>query len=1145
MADISLTGFELIERLGAGGMGVVWKARQLSLDRMVAIKVIRSEAIRSPDDVAQILHEARAAAKLKHQGIVQVYDSCEQNGSYFLVMEYVAGYTIGQWLERRKQLEVKDVLLIAESVAAALKYAWQAAELTHCDIKPANVMVDQDGTIKVADLGLSLTKDYRANCHEDEVTGTPGYMSPEQVRGEVTLDCRADIYSLGAMMYELLTGCRPFSDKSDKEAMECQLTDQLCDPRDLVPTIPFNVCLLLERMLVKDRDGRLPDWGHVLADIRRVMKGALPAGAGPAAGASTVLLRKVPDAEPVIAKGAAAPGRGGGRVMWGLFLVFLMVAGYAGYRLWSPPPSPVEEPVVPQAVESVTGGDALARQEEASQRLKMARQWEKEHPAKYEIAIRRYRNVIELYPGTSAARLALEDIEQIHLRRERERLQALETIKRKTQELVQANDINGALAYVEQYAGAFAGETASNRLSLASGLRQQLANQAAQRVESEAWRGFMDRIAGVVFAGKLQAALDDVVAEGKSGRFPKHGEDLASLLALLKEAQASSSSVLESFRDEIGKAVPIQLGRGEMRVCITGINGQKVMATMIDTAAQISFDPETLPLEERLRRMGAPGTPGAALAKGLVAVGGRQFQTAEDLFRKTGPVLSELLMAKLQDAKAARTEDELIVCLERILKAGGIVVGPFDEAAWVKAVNQARLTREQAAMLNENREKFLAGYGTTDFGIKSAPVLLALERQCTLVLAGEVAAPVTEVPAAPEPAKSESDITTVMNNFMAQNSGVEQANMSVHLMNGGTGLKVVSDSVVTLKALAGGSGIKGVWLETVQTQNVALDLQPLTRMGLKDLRLKGYVPQDMNVLRGMPLRQLMLNGVNAASFAALEGLPLTDLDLTGCSIRDLSPLYGMKLERLNLSGTKVGSLMALAGMPLRTLTCRGILVRDAGVLAGLPLEVLDLSETPVVDLNVLRGVELRSLFISKTSVKDIGFCAKMPLETLDISDTAIVDITGLRGKNMKRLILARSGVKDIGVLAGCSIDILDLSGTKIPPVSLAQAVPKIRFMDLALDNLDLTRIDFLKGKSVRRLSLAGTKVTDFSPLADMNIRMLNVKGVRIEDVRELRNLKDLEDLWCDLDPAQVQVLLRGMPNLMRVNGVNQRNGQRL
>ncbi len=1123
-------------------MGVVWKARQLSLDRMVAIKVVRSEAIRSPDDVAQILHEARAAAKLKHQGIVQVYDSCEQNGTYFLVMEYVDGYTIGQWLARRKQLAAKDVLLIAESVAAALKYAWQAAELTHCDIKPANVMVDKDGTIKVADLGLSLTKDRRANCNEDEVTGTPGYMSPEQVRGEVALDCRADIYSLGAMMYELLTGCRPFSDKSDKEAMECQLTEQICDPRDLVPTIPLNVCLLLERMLVKDRDGRLPDWDHVLGDIRRVMKGALPAGAGSAGGASTLLLRKVPNPEPVSTEVAAAPGRGGGRVMWALFLVFLLVAGYAGYRLWSPAPAPVEEPAVPQAVESPAGGNELARQEESAQRLKMARQWDKDHPAKYESAIRRYRSLIELYPGTAAARMALEDIEQIYLRRERDRLQAFETIKRKTEELVQANDINGALAFVEQYAGAFAAETESNRLSMASGLRQRLANQAAQRVDGEVWRGFVDRIAGVVFAGKLQAALDDVAAEGKSGRFEGRGEDLASLLALLKEAQAYSSSVLESFRGEIGKVVPIQLGRGEMRVCITGINGQKVSATMIDTAAQISFDPETLPLEERLRRMGVPGTPGAALAKGIVAVGGRQFQTAEDLFQKTGPLLSELLVAKLQDAKSARTEDELVVCLARILKAGGIAVGPFDESAWVKAVDQARLTREQAAMLNEHREKFLAGYGTTDFGVKSAPVLLALERQCALVMEGKaVAAPVVEVPAATEPVKGESDISSVMNNFMEQNPGVEQANMSVQLMNGGTGLKVVSDSVVTVKALAGGSGIKGVWIETMRTQNVALDLQPLTKMGLKDLRLKGYVPQDMNVLRGMPLRQLVLNGVNAASFAALEGLPLTDLDLTGSSIRDLNPLYGMKLERLTLSGTKVGSLMSLAGMPLRTLICRGIPVRDVGALRGLPLEILDLSETPLVDLNVLRGMELRSLSISKTAVRDIGFCAQMPLETLDISDTPVVDITGLRGKNMKRLILARSGVRDIGVLAGCSIDILDLSGTKIPPVSLAQAVPKIRFMDLALDNLDLTRIDFLKGKRVRRLSLAGTKVVDMSPLADMNIRMLNVKGVRIEDVRELRNLKDLEDLWCDLDPMQVQVLLRGMPNLTRVNGVNQRN----
>ena len=101
-AEFTLVGFELIQRLGQGGMGIVWKARQLSLDRLVAIKLVRQDSIRSAEDVKQILQEARIAAKLKHPGIVQVYDACEQNGINFLVMEYVDGYTIGQWLARRK-----------------------------------------------------------------------------------------------------------------------------------------------------------------------------------------------------------------------------------------------------------------------------------------------------------------------------------------------------------------------------------------------------------------------------------------------------------------------------------------------------------------------------------------------------------------------------------------------------------------------------------------------------------------------------------------------------------------------------------------------------------------------------------------------------------------------------------------------------------------------------------------------------------------------------------------------------------------------------------------------------------------------------------------------------------------------------------
>lgn len=215
-----LPGYEILNKLGAGGMATVWRARQVSLDRDVAIKVL-SAVVKGEDDIRRFEEEARSAAKLKHQGIVQVYDANVSGDSSYIVMEYISGYTVGEWVRKKGRLSEDDALSVAECVADALRYAWEREGLIHCDIKPDNVMVDGDGTVKVADLGLARTMRAIGKAEvADEILGTPAYISPEQAMGLVDLDCRADIYSLGAMLYHLLTGRFMFQGLSDDEALE-------------------------------------------------------------------------------------------------------------------------------------------------------------------------------------------------------------------------------------------------------------------------------------------------------------------------------------------------------------------------------------------------------------------------------------------------------------------------------------------------------------------------------------------------------------------------------------------------------------------------------------------------------------------------------------------------------------------------------------------------------------------------------------------------------------------------------------------------------------------------------------------------------------------------------------------------------------
>ena len=273
MGDIRIPGYEITELIGRGGMASVWKAKQLSLDRTVAIKILASSFADQPSDIQRFHEEARVAAKLRHSGIVQVIDAGATDGLYYFVMEFIDGYTVGDWLRRKAVLSEGDALDVADCVADALQYAWEQSGMVHCDIKPDNILVDSDGTVKVADLGLSRTLNAMQRLDEaEEILGTPAYMSPEQARGEAGMDCRADIYSLGAMLYELVTGQRLFHGLSDDEVMVQQLQGQAPGPHEITRQLSARMSELIELLLAKDKEQRPADWGQVRQLIKRVKR---------------------------------------------------------------------------------------------------------------------------------------------------------------------------------------------------------------------------------------------------------------------------------------------------------------------------------------------------------------------------------------------------------------------------------------------------------------------------------------------------------------------------------------------------------------------------------------------------------------------------------------------------------------------------------------------------------------------------------------------------------------------------------------------------------------------------------------------------------------------------------------------------------
>lgn len=253
MIGEKLGKYRIEAELGRGGMGVVYRAYQPSLERTVAIKVLGQGLVGDPDGVARFRQEARAIARLSHTGIVQVFDIEDEGSVIYLVMEWVDGESLDHVLATRTLPEVRAVGLVAE-IAEALQFAHEKG-VVHRDIKPANVLLTREGRPKVADFGLAYLLDREGVTKTGFLVGSPSYMSPEQARG-LPIDRRTDVYSLGIVLYRMLTGRVPFVAESSHAILFKQIEEAPPDPIDLNAAVSPDVRDVVLKALEKSPDAR-------------------------------------------------------------------------------------------------------------------------------------------------------------------------------------------------------------------------------------------------------------------------------------------------------------------------------------------------------------------------------------------------------------------------------------------------------------------------------------------------------------------------------------------------------------------------------------------------------------------------------------------------------------------------------------------------------------------------------------------------------------------------------------------------------------------------------------------------------------------------------------------------------------------------
>lgn len=257
--------YEILEKIGTGGMSDVYKAKCHKLNRFVAVKVLKQEFSENKNFVSKFRVEAQAAAGLMHPNIVNVYDVGEENGIYYIVMELVDGITLKKYIEKKARLSVKEAISIAIQVSMGIEAAHNN-HIIHRDIKPQNIIISKDGKVKVTDFGIA--KAATSNTITSNVMGSVHYTSPEQARGGYS-DEKSDIYSLGISLYEMLTGRVPFNGETTVAIAIKHIQDEMPSPRILVPEIPVSVEQIVYKCTQKSPDRRYQSIAELVEDLKK------------------------------------------------------------------------------------------------------------------------------------------------------------------------------------------------------------------------------------------------------------------------------------------------------------------------------------------------------------------------------------------------------------------------------------------------------------------------------------------------------------------------------------------------------------------------------------------------------------------------------------------------------------------------------------------------------------------------------------------------------------------------------------------------------------------------------------------------------------------------------------------------------------
>lgn len=747
-------GFLIEKPLGRGGMGEVYLARQLCLDRLVALKILPSHLTLQQDYADRFINEMRMLANVTHPNIVTAYEAGDDSGVLYLAMSYVPGQSLEMRLQEHGPLSEQAAIEITQKLAEALAHVWNTHHLLHRDIKPSNILFDHKDVPKLVDFGLakSLDDTLVSVTRSNEVLGTPNYMSPERIDGMPKVGVQADMYSLGATLYHMLTGRIPFMATTVMEILRKQATEKLAHPATLNPAVSAPCADLIAVMMAQDPSMRHPDWESLIADVERVGRGLPPERRTPPADRST--MQPTPYAEDA---GHATRGRlatlydrcraefreNAAPILAGAALAGLAILSAAWWFPRFNPPEAQSQPTPPpaQPAPPEPRADPGLKAE-----LEAAEQYAAAHPENYEEALAGLQRVRRKLRGLPMETRAVDAIRRLAEQHEARRAAALAELKNKVAARMEQGRFDEALSLLNATPFPFSDKPAVARQDLLKRVRaakaeaeKRMAEKAREeeRSKEEARMRQQAAVAKRKAAERKQAALESVnhhlelaaaaLIEGhpaQAGRafaalhddqnFPLVSNDVAQVQVFLEELAGMPRLLLASFEEDKGEEVDVEFSNGkteELMIVSVFEDTVKAQRRFPKGYVQHNFTLADLSPRERWRRLGNGEGPAMSAMRGILAAQEGYWDKAVPHFAEVPNPLGHVLR---RIATSNLLENTAQAALSELVRLAGVKVDPEQPDRTLQTLRNSEYSASRAARLHACATNFLARYADTE-----------------------------------------------------------------------------------------------------------------------------------------------------------------------------------------------------------------------------------------------------------------------------------------------------------------------------------------------------------------------------------------------------------------------------------------------